>query len=92
MTNYSPRLSVQLALSHFVGESTPAIRAFYSTALNDYVARTQYVAPSNNVTRGVVTMMGGEKTVAPQAAMDTWGDIRILALQYLPAYNQDTSH
>jgi hypothetical protein len=92
ITYYSPRLTIQLALSPFIGGSTPAIRAFYSTALYDYVARTQYVDPSNSVTRGIVTMMGGDKTVATQAAMDTWGNVRIPALQYLTEYDQDNPH
>jgi hypothetical protein len=37
-------------------------------------------------------MMGGEKTVAVQAAMDTWGNVRIPALQYLSDYNPDHPH
>jgi hypothetical protein len=37
-------------------------------------------------------MMGGEKTVATQAAMDTWGNVRIPALQYQSEYNPDNPH
>jgi hypothetical protein len=89
---YSPDLSVQLDLCPFVGGSTPAIRALYSTSLYDNAARTQYVDVSQGVAKNVVTMMGGESSIATLGAMDTWGNVRIPALQYVDGYDSDRPH
>jgi hypothetical protein len=87
ITYYNPDITVQLFLSPFIGGSSLVMRAFYSTTLYDYVARMQYVDTTHGEAKRVVTMMGGETTVATQAAMDTWGNIRIPALEYLDEYD-----
>lgn len=65
------------------------MRTFFSTTLYDYAARTQYVDITHGEAKRVVTMMGGETTVATQAAMDTWGNVRIPALEYLNGYDPE---
>jgi hypothetical protein len=92
ITYYSPDLSVQLDLCPFVGGSRPFMRPLYSTSLYDNAARTQYVDVSQGDAKSVVTMSGGESFIATLAAMDTWGNIRIPALQNAHGYDPDRPH
>jgi len=95
ITYYNASLSIQLSLSSYGGASTrskPVIRALYSSTLYDYVSSTQYVDPTNSVTKGVVTVLGGQGSAAVQAAMDTWSNVRIPSLEYHPEYSSVDPH
>ncbi|KAH7073753.1 hypothetical protein BKA63DRAFT_554084 [Paraphoma chrysanthemicola] len=89
ITAYAPSLDTQLELSTFSTANTrsPLIRALYSATLYDYVSNTQYVDPTNNVTQGIITLLGGPNSAAVQAATDAWGNVRIPNLEYHSEYD-----
>jgi len=95
ITYYNAHLSIQLSLSQRAmssESSKPAIRALYSSTLFDHMSSIQYVDPTNNVTKGVVTMLGGQGSAAVQAAMDPWSNVRIPSLEYHPEYKSVDPH
>ncbi|ORX97053.1 hypothetical protein BCR34DRAFT_173298 [Clohesyomyces aquaticus] len=95
ITAYNPNLTTQLAVSTYQSASTrskPVIRALYSASLYDYAASTQYVDPTNNITQGIITTLGGPQSAAIEAATDTWGNVRVPNLEYLSNYNESQPH
>jgi hypothetical protein len=45
------------------------------------------VDPTNNVTQGIITLLGGPNSAAVQAATDAWGNVRIPNLEYHSEYD-----
>lgn len=62
-------------------------RAFFSSAIYDYVASIQYVDPTKMAVKEVVTALSGESSAAVAAAMDTWSNVRIPSVEYHLDYN-----
>jgi hypothetical protein len=92
---YNYNLSAQLRMTTFQSGSNrvmPKIRALYSAALYSAVSSTQYVDKTNSTYRDIVIMLGGEKATALQAAVDSWGNIRIPKLESLPDYDSGDPH
>jgi len=91
ITYYNSSLGAQMWLSpytaNFQFSTKPIKRALFSSSLVDFVSSTQYVDPTRGDARDVITMLGGEKSVAVQAAMDVWGNPRVPSLEDQPGFD-----
>ncbi|KAF1846268.1 uncharacterized protein K460DRAFT_406484 [Cucurbitaria berberidis CBS 394.84] len=90
ITYYNYNLSSQLGLTMYKGGSTrsrPTVRALYSAVLYDVIASTQYVNRTNATYEGNIVTLGGHQASGVQAAMDSWGNLRIPNLEYLANYD-----
>jgi hypothetical protein len=87
---YNANLTTQQFLYKYATRTKA--NAFYASSLYDYVASTQYVNPSSNLTQGVIAVLGGEKSAGVQAATETWGNFRIPSLEYHSDFNANNSH
>jgi hypothetical protein len=67
-------------------------RALSSVSLSDYVSSTQYVDLMNGTARDLIAVLGGERSVPVQAAMDVWGNTRVPSLEDQPGYNPSNPH
>jgi hypothetical protein len=95
ITYHNPGIRMQEALTPFRfsrQRSKPTILALYSSTLYDYVASVQYVDLTDRVAKDVISILGGDRTSAIQAAMDNWGNIRIPSLKYHPGYRLNDPH
>jgi len=89
ITYYNPNLTTQLQLTPYAAASSrsrSAIRSLYSSAVYDYISTIQYVDPTDSATKDITIVLGGERSAAVQAAMDTWGNIRIPSIEYHREY------
>lgn len=92
VTYYNHNLTDQLGMTIFstsTNRARPAVRALYSAALYDIVSSTQNVNKSSSAYKELSTRLGGPQSAAVQAAMDSWGNVRIPNINYLPEYDKD---
>jgi hypothetical protein len=96
ITDYNSSPSKQLWLLPYTAvfrpNTNPIRRALFSSSLVDFVSSTQYVDPTKGPTWDVIAILGGEKPVAVQAAMDVWGNARVPSLEDQPGYNSSDTH
>ena len=91
ITHYDPNITVQVQLSKFASGSTrsyPMMRALYLAALYDVTSNVQYVDNDNATFQEKIMMLGGSSAAGIQAAMDSWGNVRIPNIDYLSKYDQ----
>ncbi|UPX12110.1 uncharacterized protein EKO05_0002681 [Ascochyta rabiei] len=95
ITHYNPSLSLQMNLTMWsfgMQRTKPTTRALYSTLLYDIVPTIQYVDPSSASYQETMMKLGGPQSAAIQAAMDSWGNVRIPHLEYAAGYDPSNPH
>jgi hypothetical protein len=68
------------------------MRAFYSAALYDIIASTQYVDPTSPEFQDLVVKLGGNQAASIEASMDSWGNLRIPNINYLSNFDPANPH
>jgi len=74
------------------GHMPSIVPALYSSTMQDLVSRLQYVDLTNQTAAALVANLGGDSSAGVQAATDTWGNVRIPNLKYLPEYDPNRPH
>lgn len=95
ITYYNPSLSLQMnntMWSFGTQRTRPTIRALYSALLYDSIPTTQYVDPNSTAYQETMMKLGGPRSAGVQAAMDSWGNIRIPHLEYASGYDPSNPH
>ncbi|KAJ4347502.1 hypothetical protein N0V95_005376 [Ascochyta clinopodiicola] len=95
ITHYNPSLSIQMNLTTWsfgMQRTKPTTRALYSTLLYDIVPTIQYVDPRSASYQETMLKLGGPQSAAIQAAMDSWGNVRIPHLEYAAGYDPSNPH
>jgi hypothetical protein len=92
---YNHNLTNQLGLTTWQAASTrskPTVRALYTTTLYDITSSTQYVDPTNSTFQDLVVNLGGDQAASIEAAMDSWGNLRIPNIDYLSNFDPANPH
>jgi hypothetical protein len=61
----------------------------FNAFLYDITSTTQYVPHDTPAAQDIMKLLGGPQAAGAHVAMDTWGNIRIPALEYLPNYDPE---